>query len=83
MQIVLGNDISILAEKSRAACLSSIPIPQVKARIWKEIIDPNTNDSHVARNAKMAEFYDDDQLDLVQHYFSKFFDELISQKDHK
>ena len=60
MQTVLGNDISILAEKSRAGCLSSLPIPEVKARIWKEIFNPNTKDSHVARNAKMAEFYDDD-----------------------
>jgi hypothetical protein len=57
MQIVLGNDISILAEKIRAACLSSLPIPEVKARIWQEIINPNTEDSHVQRNAKMAEFY--------------------------
>ena len=78
MQIVLGNDISILAEKSRAACLSSLPIPEVKARIWREIVDPFTVDSHVARNAKMAEFYDNDQLDLVHHYFAKFFDELVA-----
>lgn len=83
MQIVLGNDISILAEKIRAACLSSLPIPEVKARIWQEIIDPNTQDSHVQRNAKMAEFYSNNQLDLVKPYFAKFFDEIVRQRDHQ
>ena len=82
MELVVGDDQSILAEKSRAGCLASLPIPEVKARIWHEITDPNTSDSHVTRNAKMAEFYCNEQLDLILPYFDKFFDELVLQKGH-
>lgn len=37
----------------------------------------------MTRNAKMAEFYCDEQLDLAQPYFEKFFDELVLQKGCK
>lgn len=72
-----------MAEKCRAGCISSLPIPEVKAKIWHDITDPNSTDSHITRNAKMAEFYCDEQLDLAQPYFEKFFDELVLQKGCK
>ena len=78
--MIVGDDHSTMAEKCRAGCLASLPIPEMKAQIWHEITNPNIEETHIARNAKMAEFYSDEQIDLVEPYFDKFFDELLKQR---
>lgn len=83
LETFLGNDQSSQAEKCRAGCLASLPNPEIKASIWDEITDPNSADSLVVRNAKMAEFYCSEQVDIIQPFFSMFFDTLYEQKDSK
>ena len=39
--MVLAEDQSDTADRCRAACMASLPDPEVKARVWAEITDPN------------------------------------------
>jgi len=57
LELTLGDDKSDLAENCRAGCLASLPDPEVKARVWQEVTDPNNTDSLYVRNAKMGGFY--------------------------
>lgn len=45
MEMVLSDDKSDQADRCRAACISSLPDPEVKAKVWAEITDPNSKDS--------------------------------------
>lgn len=60
MEMVLSDDKSDQADRCRAACISSLPDPEVKAKVWAEITDPNSKDSSYVRAAKMAGFYGSD-----------------------
>ena len=79
MDTTLGDDQSDLTENCRATCLAGLPDPEVKARVWAEITDPNNTDSLYRRSAKMTGFYSANQLDIIEPYFDKFFDELVRQ----
>ena len=57
LETTLGDDKSDLAENCRAGCLAGLPDPEVKARVWQEVTDPNNTDSLYVRNAKMSGFY--------------------------
>ena len=83
LQGTLGEDQSDLAENCRATCMTSLPDPAVKERVWQELIDPNNTDSLYIKNAKMAGFYSLNQIDIVQPYFDKFFDILVEMKNTK
>lgn len=86
LEETLGDDKSDLASNCRTSCLAGLPDPEVKARIWSEITDPNNSDSNYVRGAKMGSFYAADQLDIVEPYFDKFFDilpEMHEQMTHK
>jgi hypothetical protein len=50
--------------------------PQVKAKVWADLFDPNNTDSVYIRNAKMNGFYRVDQTDIVAPYFDKFYEVL-------
>lgn len=77
LESVLGKDRSEQAETCRAHCVSSLPDPLVKARVWQEITDFTTStDSVSVRNAKMAGFYHHEQKEMLEPYFDKFFDVL-------
>ena len=56
--------------------MASLPDPDVKAKIWAEITDPNNTESLYMKRAKLAGFYSYEQLDIVEPYFDKFY-ELI------
>ena len=60
MDMVLGDDKSDTADRCRASCMASLPDPEVKAKVWAEITDPNTSDSLYVRQAKMGGFYGHD-----------------------
>jgi len=53
LESTLGDDKSDLAENCRAKCISGLPDPEVKARVWAEITDPNNTDSTYVKSAKM------------------------------
>jgi len=57
LEATLGDDKSDLAENCRAFCLAGLPDPEVKARVWAEVTDPDSTDSVYLRNAKMGGFY--------------------------
>lgn len=63
--------------------MASLPNPETKAAIWAQITDLTSDESLVTRQAKMADFYCIDSLDLARPYFSKFFDILPDQKNAK
>ncbi len=77
LEVTLGDDKSDLSENCRASCLAGLPDPEVKARVWQEITDPNSKDSLYVRNAKMAGFYSGEQMDIIEPYFDQFFDILV------
>lgn len=74
--MILGDDKSDIAERCRAQCMASLPDPDIKAKVWAEIIDPNNSDSLYVRQAKMGGFYGHDQHDIVEDYFDKFYEVL-------
>lgn len=79
--MTLGEDKSDLSENCRASCMAGLPDPEVKARVWAEITDPNCKDSLYVKNAKMAGFYALSQLEIVEPYFEKFFDILLEMHE--
>lgn len=81
LELTLGTDQSDLSENCRATCMTGLPDAEVKARVWEEITDPNNSDSRYLRGAKMAGFYSFDQVDIIEPYFEKFFDELVRQNE--
>ena len=81
LELTLGDDKSDLAENCRATCLAGLPDPEVKARVWAEVTDPNNADSVYVRSAKMAGFYSYEQIDIIEPYFQKFFDILYEQHE--
>ena len=74
--MVLGEDKSDLADRCRAACIASLPDPEVKAKVWADLVDPTNTDSVYIRTAKMSGFYGHDQHDIVAPYFDKFYEVL-------
>jgi hypothetical protein len=40
--------------------MASLPNPEIKAKVWAEITDPNNSDSLYVRQAKMNGFYGHD-----------------------
>lgn len=76
MELVLGDDKSDQADRCRTACIASLPDPEIKARVWAEITDPNSKDSNYVRAAKMGGFYGSDQFDIVSPYYDKFYEVL-------
>ena len=81
LETTLGEDKSDLVENCRAGCLAGLPDPEVKARVWQEVTDPNNTDSLYVRSAKMGGFYSFEQIDIVEPYFEKFFDILYEQHE--
>ena len=57
LESTLGDDKSDLAENCRISCMSGLPDPEVKARVWAEITDSHSTDSAYVRTAKMQSFY--------------------------
>ena len=57
LELTLGEDKSDLAENCRASCMASLPDPEVKANVWREITDPSTTLSNYVIQAKMNGFY--------------------------
>lgn len=76
MELVFGDDKSDTADRIKAECIASLPDAAGKAKIWAEITDPNNKDSAYIRRAKMSGFYGNDQLDIIQPYFDKFYETL-------
>ena len=76
MEMILADDKSDIADRCRAACMASLPDPEIKAKVWAEITDPNNSDSVYVRTSKMSGFYGHDQHDIVKGYFDKFYEIL-------
>ena len=60
MQKIFSDDKSDIVDRCRAACMASLPNPEIKAKVWAEITDPNNSDSLYVRQAKMNGFYGHD-----------------------
>ena len=60
MQKIFSDDKSDIVDRCRAACIASLPNPEIKAKVWAEITDPNNSDSLYVRQAKMNGFYGHD-----------------------
>lgn len=80
MHRLLGKDQSPSAEACRAQCEASLPDQASKAKVWSEITDPGSPDSPIEKAAKMEGFYSEEQLDLCEPYFDKFFEALSLQR---
>ena len=76
MEMVLGDDKSDLTDRCRAACMASLPDPEIKAKVWAEITDPNNSDSLYVRASKMNGFWGFDQAEIVKPYIGKYYEIL-------
>ena len=57
LELTLGDEKSDLADRTRATCMASLPDPDVKAQIWKDLTDPANTESKYMKSAKMQGFY--------------------------
>ena len=57
LEAFLGDDKSMFAEKCRAGCIASLPNAEIKAHVWTEITDIDSEDSLIVLSARMVEFY--------------------------
>lgn len=71
-----GEDISDQGEQLRASCYASTPDPEVKAKVWDDITNPECKDSLYIKRSKMGGFYASDQMEIIEPYFDKFYDVL-------
>ena len=52
LEMTLGDEKSDLADRTRATCMASLPDPNVKAQIWKDLTDPANTESKYMKSAK-------------------------------
>ena len=75
LEVTFSDDKSDIAENYRASCLATLLDPEVKAKIWQEISDMDSEDSLCMLQAKMNAFYWNDE-ELTAAYEENFFDLL-------
>lgn len=73
---ITGDDNSDIAINTRARCMAGLPDAAIKAKVWAEITDLNSQESLYVRNAKISGFYSWDQLDIIAPYFEKYYEIL-------
>ena len=73
---ITGDDNSDIAINTRARCIAGLPDAAIKAKVWAEITDLNSQESLYVRNAKISGFYSWDQLDIIAPYFEKYYEIL-------
>lgn len=55
----------------------NLPDADLKAKLWREITDPDSKEPQKDLKQKMACFFQPRlQLDLIKPYFQKFYEEL-------
>ena len=54
---ITGDDNSDRAINARARCIAGLPDAAIKAKVWAEITDLNSQESLYVRNAKISGFY--------------------------
>ena len=83
----LANDKSDKASKCEQLCNQSLPDPEQKERIWAAITDITNTEGLQAMQIKMQGFFRrNQQLDLIQPYFEKYFDvlgEIVEKRDRE
>ena len=83
----LENDKSDKANKCEMLCNQSLPDPEQKERIWSAITDMASSESLQDLQIKINGFFRrNQQLDLIQPYFVKYFDvlgEVVEKKDRE
>ena len=80
LELTLGDEKSDLADRTRATCMASLPDPDVKAQIWKDLTDPNNTESKYMKDAKKLGFYAHNQIDILAPYFEEFYEILPKMK---
>jgi len=76
MELVLADDMSDTANLCRSRCWAAKPEPEVKAKVWNDLIDPANDESLYIRRAKMGGFYARSQIGIVAPYFEEFYNVL-------
>lgn len=68
LNITVGEDMSLEAEKTRTYCKYAMPDAQAKMEAWALITDPKSNLSRKVKEEVMVAFQHVNQLDLVDNY---------------
>jgi len=84
---VFESDSSDKGARVQKICSYSLPDAELKAKLWAEIIDPESKDSLMELNLKMQGFWRREmQLDLIQPYFHKYYEvvhEVVEKRDRE
>jgi hypothetical protein len=87
MEKALSNDTSDKGKKNEQMCNQSLPDKDLKERIWLAITDMESKEGLQTMQIKMQGFFrKNQQLDLIQPYFEKYFDvlgEVVLKKDRE
>jgi hypothetical protein len=76
LQSVLGDDQSDLAKACRLTCQATTSNLEEKEKIWNDILDPKSSHSLYDKNALMGGFYCWDQVDDLDSFYDKFYEQV-------
>lgn len=83
----LADDTSDKGKKVEFQCDQSLPDPEQKERIWAVVTDLDNSENLQSIQIKLNGFFRrNQQLDLIQPYFKKYFDMLgliVDRKDRE
>mmetsp|Transcript_23446 Transcript_23446/g.36122 ORF Transcript_23446/g.36122 Transcript_23446/m.36122 type:complete len:210 (-) Transcript_23446:25-654(-) len=84
---IFESDTSDKGKKVQLLCDQSLPDPEQKERIWASITNFENEDTLETAQIKMQGFFKkNQQLELIQPYFEKYFDvmgEVVEKKDRE
>ena len=87
LEVALANDNSDKAHQVQQLCNQCHPDADLKDRIWTAITDLKSTETLQSLQIKMQGFFRrNQQLDLIQPYFNKFFDvlgEVVMKRDRE
>ena len=71
---VFENDTSDKAKNVQEVCESILPDADLKAKIWEEVTNIDSQEGLMKMKIKMSGFFQrEQQLDLIEPYFEKFY----------
>lgn len=87
LEVALADDKSDKAQKCEQLCKQCLPDADLKDRIWTALTDMQSTEGLQQMQIKMQGFFRrNQQLDLIQPYFEKYFDvlgEVVNKKDRE
>lgn len=73
LEMVLGDDQSDNAIRTRLSCMAASTSPEVKAQVWQDLVSHDSKYSLYEKRALMAGFYSASDMDNYRVYAEEFY----------